>query len=151
VRHGYGKGQVIYSAGVIESWQHDTQQAVLVNLLRSLASRPFWVAMETAPKSVEATLFLQADRDRFVLNVINYQQELPNIPVHDLDIRVRLDGRSVRGVCLLPDRTALSFRVLDDAVALVLPVLADFAMLEISLEPVGDQLPAARKASRARS
>ena len=90
--------------------------------------------METeAPKSVEATLFFQADRDRFVLNVINYQQELPNIPIHDLDIRVRLDGRSVRGVALLPDRTALAFCAVDDAVELRLPLLADFAMVEIAL------------------
>ena len=49
VRHRYGKGQVIYCAGVIESWQHDTQQAVLVSLLRSLASRPLWVEMEARP------------------------------------------------------------------------------------------------------
>ncbi len=90
--------------------------------------------MNTAPKSVEATLFFQADRDRFVLNVINYQQELPNIPVHDLDIRVGLDGRPVRGVALLPERTALPFRVTEEGVELTLPRLADFIMVEIALE-----------------
>ena len=133
VLNRYGKGQVIYCAGVIESWQHDTQQAVLVNLVRSLAVRPFWVEMD-APKSVEATLFLQEDRDRFVLNIINYQQELPNIPIRDLTIRVRMDGRTPKTVSLLPDRTALPFRATDDAVELTLPLLADFAMVEIALQ-----------------
>ena len=92
VLNRYGKGTVIYCAGVIESWEHDTQRAVLVSLVRLLAARPYWVEM-AAPKAVEATLFLQEDRGRFVLNLINYQQELPNIPIHDLTIRVRMDGR----------------------------------------------------------
>jgi hypothetical protein len=134
VSHRYGLGRATYCAGVIETWQHDTQQAVLVRLVRSLTARPLWVEMD-APKSVEATLFLQEDRDRFVLNVINYQQELPNIPIHDLTIRVRMDGRTPRAVSLLPDRTALPFRTTDDAVDLELPLLEDFAMIEIALEP----------------
>ena len=125
-------GRVIYSAGVIERWQHDTQQAVFVNLLRHLAPRPFWVDLQ-GPKSVEATLFLQADRGRFVLNVINYQRELPNIPIHDLTVRVRLDGRIPTAVSLLPDGTALGFRVADDHVELTVPVLQDFAMVEIDV------------------
>ena len=38
VLNRYGRGRVIYSAGVIERWQHDTQQAVFVNLVRHLAA-----------------------------------------------------------------------------------------------------------------
>ena len=115
VLHRHGRGTVIYSAGAIERWQHDTQQAVLLNLIRYLARRPFWVDLQ-APKAVEATLFLQEERGRFVLNVINYQRELPNIPIHDLAIRVRLDGRTPAAVSLLPDRTALAHGVADDHV-----------------------------------
>lgn len=134
VRHAYGKGTAIYCAGVLESWQHDTQQAVLLGLVRSLLARPTWVRME-APKSVEATLFHQEERDRFVLSVINYQQELPNIPVRDLLIRVRTGGRRATAVSLLPDRSPLTHRASDDGVELELPVLVDFAMIEIALEP----------------
>jgi hypothetical protein len=131
VLNRFGKGKVIYCAGVIESWEHDTQQAVLVNLVKLLAARPFWVDME-APKSVEATLFLQEDRGRFVLNLINYQQELPNIPIHDLAVKVRVDGRTPKAVSLLPDRTALSYKASGGHVELTLPVLQDFAMVEIA-------------------
>ena len=70
-----------------------------------------------------------------MLNVINYQQELPNIPIHDLTIRVRMDGRIPSEVSLLPERTALRFRPHDDHVELTLPLLEDFAMVEISLLP----------------
>jgi len=119
-----GRGRVIYCAGVLESWQHDTQQAVFVNLVRYLAQRPFWVDLQ-APKSVEATLFLQEDRGRFVLNVINYQRELPNIPIHDVTMRVRMDGRIPSEVSLLPEGTALRFTAGDDYVEFTLPSAAN--------------------------
>ncbi len=107
-----------------------------MNLVRSLANRRLWVEMDAAPKSVEATLFFQADRDRYVLNVINYQQELPNIPVHDLVIRVRTDGRiAARGLGCYRIGLRLAYTVAGDAVELTLTVLADFAMVEIALQP----------------
>jgi hypothetical protein len=134
VLNRYGKGTVVYCAGVIESWEHDTQRAVLVNLVRLLAARPYWVEM-AAPKAVEATLFLQEDRGRFVLNLINYQQELPNIPIHDLTVQVRMDGRTPAAVSLLPERTALPFVAAGDHVEVTLPLLRDFAMIEIAVLP----------------
>jgi hypothetical protein len=127
----FGKGQVVYAAGVIESWEHDTQRQVLANLVRLLASRPFFVECD-APKSVEITLFLQEERKRYIANVINYQQELPNIPIHGLKIRIRLDGRKATGACLLPQRTPLHYSVAADAAEVEIPVLKDFAMVEVS-------------------
>jgi hypothetical protein len=115
---------------VIESWEHDTQRAVLVNLVKLLAQKPFCVEID-APKSVEATLFLQEERKRFVLNVINYQQELPNISIRDLAIRVRMDGRKPIAVSLLPEKSSVSSKANGDLVELTLPVLEDFAMLKI--------------------
>ncbi len=130
VLNRFGKGRAIYSAGLIEGWDHDRQRLVLMRLLKLLATRPFFFETD-APKSVEATLFLQEERKRFVLNVINYQQELPNIPIHDLAIRVRMDGRKPKAVSLLPERSSVSFKVDGDFIELTLPVLKDFAMLEI--------------------
>ena len=127
----FGKGQVVYASGVIESWEHDTQRQVLANLVRLLAPRPFFVECD-APKSVEITLFLQEKRKRYIANVINYQQELPNIPVHGLKIRIRLDGKRATGACLLPERTPLRHSVSADAVEVEVPELKDFAMVEVS-------------------
>jgi hypothetical protein len=131
VLHAYGKGKVIYSAGVIESWEHDSQRAILARLLALLAPRP-WRVVVDAPKSVEVTLFLQEERKRYVLNVINYQQELPNIPIHDLKLSVRMDGRVPSAARLLPDGTALRFNRVADRVEVTLPVLKDFSMIEVS-------------------
>ena len=131
VLHQYGKGKVIYSSGVIESWEHDSQRAIIARLLELLAPRPWWVQTD-APKSVEVTLFLQEDRRRFVANVINYQQELPNIPLRDLKLSIRMDGRTPKAARLLPDGPALSFARVEDRVELSIPLLKDFAMVEVS-------------------
>lgn len=127
----FGKGQVVYAAGVIESWEHDSQRQVLVNLVRLLASRPFFVECR-APKSVEITLFMQEDRKRYVANVLNYQQELPNIPIQGLKLRIRMDGRKPKGACMLPEHAPLRNTVAPDSVEVEIPVLKDFAMVEVS-------------------
>jgi len=55
-------------------------------------SRP--LAFETdAHPAVEILLYEQKERRRLVANVLNVQQELPNIPVRDVAVKVRMDGR----------------------------------------------------------
>jgi hypothetical protein len=130
VLNSVGKGRVVYAAGVIETWEHDSQRAIVARLVRLLAHRPYWVETD-APKSVEVTLFLQEDRKRFVVCVINYQQELPNIPIRDVGLSIRMDGRTVKSVRLLPDGAAMPFTKTGDRVEFVLPLLKDFAMVEV--------------------
>ena len=84
-----------------------------------------------APKSVEITLFEQEERRRYLLNVLNYQQELPNIPVHGLKIAIRMDGRRPKGAVMLPEGTALWFRQQGDSVEIELPILQDFSMIGV--------------------
>ncbi len=43
-----------------------------------------------APGCVEATLFRQEDRNRYLLSLLNFQQELPNIPINDIRCRLHL-------------------------------------------------------------
>jgi hypothetical protein len=126
-----GKGRVIYAAGPIEGWEHDSQRQVLLRLVRLLAVRPFWVEV-SAPKSVEVTLFLQEDRRRYLVNVLNYQSELPNIPVHGVTLRIRMDGRKASGVYRLPGKEPVPFERQGDFVELSLERLDDFEMIAVS-------------------
>jgi hypothetical protein len=130
VRNRFGKGTVIYSTGMIESWEHDRLRQIVVNLVRSLAARPFWFETN-GPKAVELTLFLQENRNRFILNVLNCQQELPNLPIYDLELRVHLDKRNARAVTILPSRQALKFAQTNDFVEFRLVELKDYAMVEV--------------------
>ncbi len=51
---------------------------------------------------MEATLFHQPARHRYVLGLVNFQPSLPNIPIHDIEITLRL-GVPIREVKSLPD------------------------------------------------
>jgi hypothetical protein len=134
VLHRYGKGQVLYAAGVVESWEYDTQRAVLINLLRLLATRPF--AFETdAPSCVEIILYDQPDKQRYVVHALNFQQELPNIPVYGARVGVRMDGRVVRQVTVLPQGQAIPYRENGVRIEFTLPRLETYAALAVEYQP----------------
>jgi hypothetical protein len=126
--HRYGAGRVLYAAGALELWEHDSQRAVLRELLGLLATRPFYFRSE-APKAVEFTLFHQPERQRYVLHALNWQPELPNIPVHGLTVRVWLQGRRLRRALALPGGSNLPCSVEGETVEVTLPRLEMYAMV----------------------
>ncbi len=66
----------------------ENAESALVNLVRDLNhSYQFEV---DAPQSVEATLFRQPDRKRYVLSLLNFQKEMPNIPVQGIRCRINV-------------------------------------------------------------
>jgi len=130
VLHPYGKGKVLYSAGVIETWEHETQRTVSGNLLRLLLTRP--PCFETdAPAAVELTLFDQKDAGRSILHLLNFQDQLPNIPIFDLQVKVRLDGRKVKRIARLPGGETIEFSQENDRVAFSVPRLDTYGMYAI--------------------
>jgi len=130
VLNRYGKGKVIYAAGALETWEHDSQRPIFANLLRLLATRPF--AFESdAPKSVEMMLYDQPERERLVLNLLNFQSELPNIPIEGITVRVNLPDKTPRRVVMLPDGTALPASIQGNCVEFSLPRLETFALAAI--------------------
>lgn len=133
VLNEYGKGKVLYSAGVIESWGYESQKLVLGNLLKLILPRPCHYETD-APKPVEITMFRQEDNKRFIINAINYQRELPNIPVSGIRLRVRLDGKKPGRLAVLPEGKELDYSICNDGVAFTLPVLDTFMMLELGYE-----------------
>jgi len=130
VLNKYGKGKVLYSAGTIESWDYETQRLVFGNLIKLISSKPYYF-MTNAPKPVEITMFDQPDNNRIIINAINYQRELPNIPVRDISLKIRLDGKIPERLTVLPDGQELEFKVVNDTVECVLPVLDTFMMLKL--------------------
>ena len=127
VLNRFGQGQALYVAGDLES--ADPAREVFVNLLRLLA-RPFSFEAE-APKPVEVTLFHQPDRRRFIINLLNFQKELPNIPVEGIRIRVRLDDKAPRRLTLLPTGQELAYTVRDGYAEFGAPRLETFLMFAL--------------------
>ena len=131
--HQYGQGQVLYAAGVLEIWEHDSQRTVLANLLKLLAKKSFHYETD-APKSVEIMCFDQPEQKRRVLHILNYQAELPNIPIEGIRLRIRLGQKTVKRLVKLPEAEDLSFEQFKDHLELVLPRLETYLMLAILYE-----------------
>ncbi len=127
VLNRFGQGQAIYAAGDLESF--DPHREVFIRLLRLLA-RPFAFEAD-APKVVEVTLFHQEDKHRFIVSLVNFQQEQPNIPVEGIKVRVRLDGKNVRRVLLLPTERELDHTARDGYAEFTVPRLETFAMVAL--------------------
>ncbi len=127
VYHRFGQGAAIYSASLLEDAEtlHDS----FVCLLRRLCARP---SLEvTAHPAVEAALFHQPDRSRYVLSLVNFQHDLPNLPVDGIEVRLRLPHR-IRGVRVLPLGDSLRFRSAQGVLAFAAPRLHTLALIAVT-------------------
>ena len=127
VYHCFGQGAAIYSASTLE--EVETLQETFVCLLHGSVHQPTFEV--TAHPAVEATLFHQPDRSRYVLSLVNFQHDLPNIPVDGMEVRLRLPQR-VQSVQTLPADGSLPLRREGEAVTLSVPRLNTLLMFSIN-------------------
>ncbi len=127
VLNRFGAGKALYVTTDLE--RYDTCHSTFVALIRALA-KPFSFAAD-APKAVEITVFHQADRKRFLLCLINFQKELPNIPVEGIRVRLRMDSRSVKRVLILPAEKDLEYTVGEGYTEFTAPRVETFAMCAV--------------------
>lgn len=125
-----GQGQVIYSASLIE--EVETLQESLVRGLRRLFER-FAFEVKTHP-AVEATLFHQPQRNRYVFSLVNFQKDLPNIPLENIPVTLRLPGR-IRRIELLPRGRRLGFLTSAGGASFFVPRLETLARVAIKMTP----------------
>jgi hypothetical protein len=127
VLNRYGTGKALYVAGELEG--SDTYLEILANLTRLLYA-DFTFEAE-APPPVEISAFRQEDKKRFLINLLNFQEQLPNIPVEGIRVKVRLGNQRVRQLLLLPDGKKLNFQKAGDSVEFTVPRLETFQMLAL--------------------
>jgi hypothetical protein len=90
----FGAGSCIYCASPLETIE--SLNGTIVRLVRRLNDRFRFEA--DAPAAVELTLFYQPERHRYRLSLVNFQKDLPNIPVLEVPIRLRLPEKVVHVV-----------------------------------------------------
>ncbi|MDD5707016.1 MAG: beta-galactosidase trimerization domain-containing protein [Kiritimatiellae bacterium] len=130
VMRNHGRGRVIYSAGHIEKMEHEEHRLVLTALLRRLLTRPL-VATTDAPKAVELTVYEQPRNRRRIVNLLNFQKDLPNIPVEGIQVRLWLNGKKVRSVMTLPEQEPVSHTIDADHLLFAAPKLTTFIMFAV--------------------
>ncbi len=133
VLNNYGKGKVLYVAADLEVVGKEAHRIVFINLIKLLSSKPFTLEAD-APKSVEVTFFHQEDKKRYLINLLNSQKELPNIPVEGIKVRVRLEGKEPQRLIKLPEEKELAYETKDGYVEFTLPKLETFLMIALDYE-----------------
>jgi hypothetical protein len=118
--------------GLYVSGQPASAGLAVATLVRSLCRRPLSYEV-AAPAAVEVTVFLQPERSRAIIAAVNAQRDLPPIPVRDVRLRVRTDGRTPTRATLLPEASPLPFEVEDGYVAITVPELRLFRMIALEL------------------
>jgi hypothetical protein len=129
VFNAFGKGKAIYCASPIENAEGLFE--TFVALLRRL--NDVYTFEIDAPSCVEATLFHQPDRHRYLLSLVNFQKDLPNLPVDDISVRLRLGNDKMRGVTLLPAGRIVEFKEREEVVSFIAPRLKTLAMFAVDV------------------
>jgi hypothetical protein len=125
VRHVYGRGQVIYCSSPLEKVVGLGE--TVAALLRSLCPAPTFEA--EAPACVELTLFHQPEQERYLLSLVNFQKELPNIPVEGIEVRLRLPG--LRRIAQLRGGQVLPYHAEGEVVRFAVPRLETLAVFAL--------------------
>ncbi len=131
VLNRFGEGRSVYCAGELERMASDDHRDLFVRLINSLA-RDGWSAGSDAPKAVEAVWFHHKQSRRYTLRVLNFQDQLPNIPVAEIGFRLRWTDPAPKRFDLLPEGTPLAYELRDGYVSFRLPLLETFAMVTVT-------------------
>jgi hypothetical protein len=135
VRHRYGKGTCVYAAADIECIESEANDRLFVRLITSLLDKPLTFG-STAHPAVWMTVFHEPDKQRYRVSFLNYQKQLPAIPIASVLFHLRLPrGMRPTHVCRVPDRSPVDFRFDRGTVHADLRDLAVFAMLAIEYGP----------------
>lgn len=131
VMNTYGRGRTIYATAELEN-QH-LHRDLFWKLLRELMpSEP--LLESDAPKPVEFTVFVQEEQRRYIVNICNFQKDLPGVAVHAITVKLHLGKKKAVGVKHLPDESEVDCDYADGVVEFAVPRLDVFEMYAVCYE-----------------
>ncbi len=128
VKNKFGKGEAIWCAGPLEMVDQERHREFFLRLLKSLVKEGFSFEAK-APKSVEITMFKRDEG--YIVNLLNFQPELPNIPITGIKLRIKIGNKPISKVFILPSGTPLPFEIENNYIKVEIPRVDTFLMLGI--------------------
>lgn len=127
--HSFGKGTCIYLAQELLGYTYDDHNNYLTGLLKERIQSGYRIKTN-APACVEVTVLKSTQSDRWIIALVNQQDELPGIPIHDVELSVTLPGNCIKGV---RSCTGSSLAVKTDGCCLSvrIPVLGNAEFIEV--------------------
>ena len=126
--HRYGNGQCLWIAAPLLRIRQHSQQEYLKRLLSPFLT--IFVESENLPASAEVTLLKATSNDNYLLCIVNYQDELPPIPLHDVQLRLCLPCLPSR-IIDVANGQAIPFTQSGNTTAITLPRITEAAFLQI--------------------
>lgn len=114
VRHQYGKGMCVYSAGDIECVASEVNDRLFLALLKELTCDDFRWSADAHP-CVWVSVTHQPENKRFLIGFLNFQERLPVIPISKAAFRLKVpEGFCVIGVRRILGLESLLYRTTTD-------------------------------------
>lgn len=129
--NSFGKGTCIYLYSSLLALQHTAQQLFGKQLLKKFISSS--IIMDTnAPHCVEITLMKGMNKDSYLLSFVNYQPELPNIPIYKIRTTLKLpDNRKPKSCRTVSNGEKICCELAGSKLTFEIPCLDTFEMIEM--------------------
>jgi hypothetical protein len=128
--HTYGKGRAVYLAAPLLKQQMDAQQSFGAWLLQEYTP-PALVRATNAPVCVEITVLRGMDTGATLVAMVNYQKELPNVPVLGVKVKLEWTDQEPKRCVAVSTGAALAFTCAQGALSFEVPLLETIEMVEI--------------------
>lgn len=127
----YGKGRCVYLYSSLLKHQQDSQQEFGRELFGEFVV-PMIIEAKNLPACVEVTMLKSNTAKALIFGLVNYQEELPGVPVRDILITMKLpEGFTVRAMTRVSTGEKLAFTTGTGTVSFSVVCLDDVELIEI--------------------
>ena len=127
IMNKFGKGKAIYVSADLEN--NDVHRNAFINLIRLLHNEFTFSAQ--APKAVEVTMYHQPEKNRYIISLVNFQKELPNIPVSDIRLAIHIPHGREHRLLQLPEESEWELSHQGNTLTFTAPRLENFLMFAL--------------------
>lgn len=129
--NNFGKGKCVYIYSKFLAIHQHAQESFAVKLLNEYAKSQI-ILKTNAPGCVEITLLKSTTQNAFLLCFVNYQNEMPNIPVQNINVKIQLPNNVNFSFCTaISDRDDCKSSFSNNALLLEIPLLETVEIFEI--------------------
>jgi hypothetical protein len=130
----FGKGNCIYLYSSFLAKQQHSQQSFAKRVLREYAPSGLVLSCD-APACVEITLLKSQTRSSFLIAAVNYQEELPGVPVRDISLKIALpDAKRATRCTSVMRKQNVEFQTEMNTVQLHISELNTIEVIEVETE-----------------
>jgi hypothetical protein len=128
IRNFFGKGTSLYTTSDLELQL--AAEEVFEKMIKMSLPNPLTLVSD-APNPVEITIYHQADKKRYIIDLLNFQKQLPNLTVFDVNLRFNTSGQQITKILSVPSNKEIGFKLTGDYVTFIVPKIDTFEMLAV--------------------